>query len=299
MLCWFALLLICSSQTANAADNNKAKQATSVIRAWLLKEHHQSNAGHDLLSSLDEHGLLPLKLKEFSDSEKETIAYQDFWQPLMLTVRDLNLSWAAFELLMNIENITGNNLVHFNVLMASLSDCVGYAKWNLNEVWPGSAHEKLIMLSRDELPGSFSNRYITIREYSWQMRLRGYGDEMTRDEALTLGLWRNDTLIDIYHERYLMVWLVLTIGCVPFIIARKQHPLQVISSTFAIAVLIPAVIYFSALVASIGHNNANTRGYLKVLEMCFPFYALLVAAFCLIAISQYYLRLVKKGNHSS
>ena len=294
MLCWFALLLICSSQTANAADNNKAKQATSVIRAWLLKEHHQSNAGHDLLSSLYEHGLLPLKLKAFSDSEKETIAYQDFWQPLMLTVRDLNLSWAAFELLMNIENITGNNLVHFNVLMASLSDCVGYAKWNLNEVWPGSAHEKLIVLSRDELPGSFSNRYITIREYSWQMRLRGYGDEMTRDEALTLGLWRNDTLIDIYHERYLMVWLVLTIGCVFFFISRPRHSVVAFLFSFAVVILIPVIIILCAMFASIGHNHANTKNYLHILESCFPFYAILVVIHCVVVLWSFYQRITEK-----
>ena len=281
---------------ASSLENSKRELAAYLIGTWLVKEKSNPDALEQLLSSWAADGLLPINLGKFFDAEQATARYQAFWQSILLLIRNRELTLEAYGLLMNIESIAGDNLVQLTTLISALSDCVGYGNWDLNTVWPEAAHDKLVMLSRDALPGSSKKLGVSIREYAWIIRIKGYGDQLPREEALTLGLWRTGTLIDIYDERYKMAWLVAVIGAVCYVFGRKQHPVLALFVTFGMVILIPGGIYLCATVASFGHNTANTRNYLGVLEFCFPYYASLVILYFVAAVRSLYLRFAKANQ---
>ncbi|MBA52963.1 MAG: hypothetical protein CMK89_00770 [Pseudomonadales bacterium] len=281
---------------ASSLENSKRELTGYLIGTWLIKEKANPDALEQLLSNWTARGLLPISLGKFRDSEQATMRYQAFWHSILLLIRRRELTHAAYGLLMNSESIAGDNLVQLATLLSALNDCVSYGNWDLNRVWPEAAHDKLVMLSGDELPGSFKNRGVSIREYAWIIRIKGYGDQLPREEALTLGLWRTDALIDIYNERYKMVWLAAVIGAVCYVFGRKRHPVPALFVTFGVVILIPGGIYLCATVASIGHNTANTSNYLSVLEFCFPFYASLAILYFVAAIRSLYLRFAKANR---
>lgn len=264
------------------AAKHYAPVATHLIKTWLSSQKSQSVAMTQLLCALNAQGALPLQISP--------------WKSLLYPASPVNDPQALFVLFDWAEQIAGEDLSQLSALVAELSNNLGYKKWDLHKVWPPSAYQKLVALSRDELPGSFSNGTLSIREYAWMMRIRDYGDQMSREQALSMQHWRTAELTDIYEERYQLVWGAFWTALLCFLFARIGRRKLLITSTICLAVLIPAGIYLSAMIAGIGHNNPNHQGYLSVIQFCLPYYAGLIGLFWLIGLGSMLQRLQGKRH---
>jgi hypothetical protein len=279
LLTWVGRILPKATDSTEEREAAKkyAPVATHLIKAWLISQESQSVAMTQLLSALKEQGALPLQMSP--------------WKSLLYPASPVNDPLALFVLFDWAEQIAGKDLAQLSALVAELSNNLGYKKWDLHKAWPESAYQKLVELSRDELPGSFSNGTLSIREYAWMIRAGGYGDQMSREEALSMKLWRTAELTDIYEERYLLLWGAFWAALLCFLFAPTGHRGLLITSTTCLAVLMPVGIYLSAMIAGIGHNNPDYKGYLGVIEACFPYYAGMIGLFWLVGLGRIFKRL--------
>lgn len=108
------------------------------------------------------------------------------------------------------------------------------------------------------------------------MRIRVFKDELPRAEAITMNRWRTSTLIEVSFERYFYAWLSLLLP-LGLMLLRPRH----LWVSIVLSLLPPIAVFVGgmllALLGSIGHNHANTRGFLAVLQGGFPVFMIVVA----------------------
>lgn len=279
--------------TATRIGNETARAGVVclLIESWIMRQPSQADAVQDLLSAMSEKGLMPLSRE-----------MQNIWSWMLRSPEQQVDPMARHHVLDWAEKIAGNDRKRLSSILSGLHGWTARKKPDLKSAWPDSAYQKLLVWSRNDSPGRVSDE-LGVREYAWMIRMEGYGDEMPREDALSMGFWRTRALIDVYNERYLVVWLSVWGGLLCFLLARTRHGVGVMCTGVPLVALIPGCIYLAALIASIGHNNANVRGFLWVLQSCFPMYAGLVGLFCLVALASVVSRLarwsVASGNASA
>ncbi|UZE97499.1 hypothetical protein [Alkalimarinus alittae] len=258
-----------------AGYNSNYYSGLGGLAAFLLQTHTlmaptQEEGVKRMLESFRMDGLLPMN--------KLSIAqYKVFWDESLCTAGTINDAKALSVLLLNIEEVAGDDLERLRLLLSAITHCASWQKLDLKTLWPSAVYEKITELSKDQLPGSYTPKFgRSVREIAWQLRLRGYSEEMPREEALTMNEWRPREQVDIYTERYQYVWASSWIPVLLlFFGSRRRRVTALVSAGTSTSLL--AIIFFCANVAGLGHNTGSIKGYLGVIEYCFPFYAALIA----------------------
>ena len=157
--------------------------------------------------------------------------------------------------------------------------------YHLNEplpAWGVESHGLLKQLSQDTPSGNYraGNMGHSVREYAWGLRMRIFKDQLPRAEALTMNRWRTTTLIKVSFERYFYAGLSLLFP-LGLLLLRPRHPWVPMILSLVPPIVVFGGIMLLAQLGSIGHNHANTQGYLAVLQGGVPVFMVVVAgAWC-------------------
>ncbi len=264
--------------------------AAVLLETHLLMAPTQEKGVKHMLQSFRGDGLLPM-------SKLKIDVYEDLWGRTLCPRGILNDEKGLLVLLLNIDEVVGNDLERLRLLLKGIQDCTSRQGLDLKNLWPPEAYDKVVELSKNKLPGSYEPRNQTsIRQIAWDFRLRGYHDVMSREVALTMTQYKKRTLADIYVERYQYVWFSSWIPVLLLLFGSRRRVGVAIFSAGASTSLF-VIIFFCATIAGLGHNTANISGFLGVLEYCFPFYGIAIAFLWLGGLRHIVAQYWRQGSH--
>lgn len=257
---------------------------TTLLKTWLISQWwDQAGAMKQLLTTLEQQQRLPLPYVR---------NMRTLWLDVLNPEKPAHDPMAVFHLLDWAERITGDEPDHLAELVSAIYAKIRYNHWDLRVEWPASAYQKVVTFSQRDSASHDFDPWLSLAENAWLIRLDGYGDTLPRETALKLKHWRTGALIDVYQERYLTVWGSIWIALLCLLLAcPRRRALAVFTGVWLLGTA--GAIFFCAWIASIGHNNANYRGLLAVLEFCFPYYAGLVGLYWLAALASLARRLLR------
>ncbi len=147
-------------------------------------------------------------------------------------------------------------------------------------LWGPEAHEALRQLSANNTLGNHNaGSVFSVREYAWILRMEIFGDQMPEADALTMDAWRTETMLKVYNRYYVYAWLALVPLALLFLKYGRSPKTQCFA-TLAYPIPLVGVLFVLSVIASIGHNYANSSGMLYVWRLGFwIFFGTLVLAY--------------------
>lgn len=278
-----AALAMVGEAEKEVGANGQRELFARALSAYLYLAPSREGALQALLDAIDQKAMPPLSVL---DAEQ----YKELWREIMCPSEKF-LDAPAYEVLfMEMERVSSNDPEKTQYLFSSIMSCLLQAKFGIKQIWSDAAYQKLVRLSNEGLPGTKSapDGISTIRDMAWWIRIRLYKDSMPMMEALKMEGWRVAPLIKIYTTLLLVSWGLSVVAGMLYLAPRPLPKGGAAVSIVLGGSFLAGMIFVVATLASIGHNNANTTGYLNVLSTATPVYAVFVGILLLYSLYRFF-----------